>query len=47
MITLYVLRYNAGILGVYKSEEKAIKEKDDYKSYNYPCLKIEEFHVYE
>lgn len=46
-LTVYVLSYNGGVLGVYKSKAKAISEKADYKRYGYPCLKIDEFHVYE
>lgn len=47
MITVYVLSYNAGVLGVYKSKTKALAEKSDYQSYDYKGLKVEEFHVYE
>lgn len=47
MITVYVLSYNAGVLGVYKSRSKALAEKIDYQRYDYKGLKIEEFHVYE
>ena len=46
-LTVYVLSYNAGVLGVYKSKSKAIMEKADYKGYGFKGLKIDEFHVYE
>lgn len=47
MITVYVLSYNAGVLGVYRSKAVAIREKADYQRYDYKGLKIDEFHVYE
>lgn len=46
-LKVYVLSYNAGVLGVYKSKAKAILEKADYKRYDYKGLKIDEFNVYE
>ena len=46
MFTVYVLSYNAGVIGVFKSKIAAIREKRDYADI-YKGLKIEEFHVYE
>lgn len=47
MMTVYVLSYNAGVLGVYKSEQAAKRDKEYYESYNYVGVKIDEFRVYE
>jgi len=46
-LTVYVLSYNAGVLGVYKSKKKALQEKSEYERYDYKGVKVEEFHVYE
>ncbi len=44
--TVYVLSYNAGVLGVYHSSTKAAQEKADYKRYDYKGLKIEAFTIW-
>lgn len=46
-LTVHVLSYNAGVLGVYKSKKKALADKQDYQRNDYKGLKIDEFHVYE
>jgi hypothetical protein len=47
MMTVYVLSYNAGVLGVYKSEQAAKRDKVDYESYNYVGVKLNKFRVHE
>lgn len=39
---VWVLSYNAGVLGVYESSRTANREKADYKSAGYKGLKLEQ-----
>ena len=39
---VYVLSYNAGVLGVYAHHYDAMREKSEYKQYGYKGLKVEE-----
>ena len=46
MKQVYVLSYNAGVLGVFWSNDKALAEKRDYIDNDYKGVKVEEFYVY-
>lgn len=39
---VWVLSYNAGVLGVYESKSDAQREKRDYQTADYKGLKLEE-----
>ena len=43
---VYVLSYNAGVLGVFAKKYYAIQSKRDYDSYDYRGVKVEEFTIY-
>lgn len=38
---VYVVRYNAGLLGIWESERKARIDASDYKRYGYKGVKVE------
>lgn len=44
---VYVVSYNAGVLGVFRSERVANIEADDYRRYEYKGVKVEEFNIYQ
>ena len=46
MKQVYVLSYNAGVLGVFWLKTKALAEKRDYIDNDYKGVKVEEFYVY-
>jgi hypothetical protein len=39
---VWVLSYNAGVLGVFAFRYDAVREMSEYKSYGYKGLKVEE-----
>lgn len=39
---VYVLHYNAGVLGVYANKADANREAAEYKRYDYKGVKVEE-----
>lgn len=44
---VYVVSYNGGVLGVYRSEIAAKMEASDRKRYGFKGVKVEEFNIYE
>lgn len=44
---VYVVSYNGGVLGVYRSKIAANREARDHKRYDYKGVKVEEFNIYE
>jgi len=44
---VYVVSYNAGVLGVFKSLRRAMLEASDYTRYDYKGVKVDKFNVYE
>lgn len=44
---IWVVSYNAGVLGVYKSEFRARQSAREYKYADYKGVKVERFGVYE
>ncbi len=46
MKQVYVLSYNAGVLGVFWKKTDALREKRDYIDNDYKGVKVEEFYVY-
>lgn len=39
---VFVLSYNAGVLGVYANQRDALSDKREYQTYDYKGLKVEE-----
>lgn len=44
-MNVYVVSYNAGVLGVYKTRKEANMERDEYKRYGFKGVKVEEFSI--
>lgn len=44
---VYVVSYNGGVLGVYRSEIAARQEASDRKRYDYKGVKVQEFNIYK
>lgn len=44
-MNVYVVSYNAGVLGVYKTRMKANVEASDYKLVGFKGVKVQEFSI--
>lgn len=45
--SVYVLSFNAGVIGVFASKAAAMREKSNYTYYDYKGVKVEEFIIWE
>lgn len=43
---VYVVVYNAGLIGIYASERKARIDASDYKRYGYAGVKVERWTIW-